>query len=97
MQPLGGGPLGEQPLEHAPRDPDHAVVPADLDPELHGLPLGIPAGVLGVAKPPLRPVRRSRSRRLAAIPAADLSKKARRKAARERRSTAEVVGCERQF
>ena len=34
-------------MEQAPRDPDHAVVLADLDPELHGLPLGIPAGVLG--------------------------------------------------
>jgi hypothetical protein len=33
-------------LEYAPRDPDHAVVLADLDPELHGLPLGISAGVL---------------------------------------------------
>jgi hypothetical protein len=45
--PLGGGPLREQPLEHALRDPDHAVVLADLDPELHGLPIGIPAGILG--------------------------------------------------
>jgi hypothetical protein len=26
---------------------DHAAVLADLDPELHGLPLGIPACVLG--------------------------------------------------
>jgi len=34
-------------LEHAPRDPDHAVVLADLDPELDGLTVGIPAGVLG--------------------------------------------------
>jgi putative ABC transport system substrate-binding protein len=34
-------------LEHAPRDPDHATVLADLHPELHRLPLGIPAGVLG--------------------------------------------------
>jgi hypothetical protein len=34
-------------LEHAPRNPDHAAVLADLDPELHGLPLGIPSGVLG--------------------------------------------------
>ena len=40
--PLGGGALREQPLDHAPRDPDHAVVLADLDPELHGRPLGIP-------------------------------------------------------
>jgi hypothetical protein len=45
--PLGGGPLREQPLEYAPRDPDHAVVFADLDPELHRLPVGIPAVVLG--------------------------------------------------
>jgi len=34
-------------LEHAPRDADYAAVLADLSPELHGLPLGIPAGVLG--------------------------------------------------
>ena len=34
-------------MEHAPRNPDHAMVLADLDPELHGLPLGGPAGVLG--------------------------------------------------
>jgi hypothetical protein len=42
---VGGfhAPLGwafqEQPLEHAPRDPDHPAVLADLDPELHGRPL----------------------------------------------------------
>jgi hypothetical protein len=34
-------------LEDAPRNPDYAVVLADLDPELNGLALGIPAGVLG--------------------------------------------------
>jgi hypothetical protein len=45
--PLGGGPIGREPLEYAPRHPDHAAVLADLDPELHGLPLGIPAGDLG--------------------------------------------------
>jgi hypothetical protein len=28
-------------------DPDHSTVLADPDPELHGLPLGIPAGVAG--------------------------------------------------
>jgi hypothetical protein len=44
---FGCWPLGEQLLEYAPRDPDHGAVLADLDPELHGLPLGIPAGVLG--------------------------------------------------
>ena len=33
-------------MEDPPGDPDHAVVLADLDPELHRLPLGIPAGVL---------------------------------------------------
>jgi hypothetical protein len=27
--------------------PDHAAILADLDAELHRLPLGIPAGVLG--------------------------------------------------
>ena len=42
-----GWPLREQPLEPAPWDPNHPAVLADLDPELHGLPLGIPAGVLG--------------------------------------------------
>jgi hypothetical protein len=47
---LRGGPLREQPLEHAPRHPDHAVVLADLAPELHGRALGIPAGVLGKGK-----------------------------------------------
>ena len=36
-----------EPLERAPRHPDHTLVLADLDPELKGLPLGIPAGVLG--------------------------------------------------
>jgi hypothetical protein len=45
--PLRRWPLGEQALKHPPRDPDHAVVLADLDPELYGLPLGIPAGVFG--------------------------------------------------
>ena len=34
-------------MEHAPGDPDDAVVFADLDLELHRLPLGIPAGILG--------------------------------------------------
>jgi len=33
--------------ERAPRDQNHAPILADLDPELHGLPLGIPSGVLG--------------------------------------------------
>jgi hypothetical protein len=37
-------------LKRAPRDPDHPAILADLDPELHGLPLGIPAGVLGEVK-----------------------------------------------
>ena len=45
--PLGVGPLREQPLEDAPRDPYHSVVLADLDPELHRLPLGRPTGFLG--------------------------------------------------
>ena len=45
--PLGGGPLSGQPLEHPPRNPDHSPALADLDPELHGLPLGTPAGDLG--------------------------------------------------
>jgi hypothetical protein len=41
-------------LEHAPRHRDHAPILAGLDPELDGLPLGIPAGVLGgTAVPPL--------------------------------------------
>jgi hypothetical protein len=39
--------IRRQALEYAPRHPDHAVILAYLDPELHGLPLGIPAGVLG--------------------------------------------------
>jgi hypothetical protein len=37
-------------LEHAPRHPNHVAVLADLDPELHGLPIGIPADVLGKVK-----------------------------------------------
>ena len=44
---LGSGPLAEQALEHAPRDPNHAAVLADLDPELHGLPLGTPPASSG--------------------------------------------------
>jgi hypothetical protein len=35
-------------LEYSPRHPHHTAVLADLDPELHRLPVGIPAGVLGV-------------------------------------------------
>jgi hypothetical protein len=42
---LGGGPLSGQPLEHPPRHPDHAAILADLDPELHRLPLGISSDV----------------------------------------------------
>jgi hypothetical protein len=45
--PLRRGPLGQQALEHAARHPDGAAVFADLDPELHRLPFGIPAGVVG--------------------------------------------------
>jgi hypothetical protein len=44
--PLGGGPLGQEALEHPSRDPDDAVVLADLDPELDGLPVGIPPRIL---------------------------------------------------
>jgi hypothetical protein len=43
-------PLGVAPkagLEETAGDPDCAVVLADLDPELHGLPLGLPARVFG--------------------------------------------------
>jgi hypothetical protein len=32
-------------LEHAPRHPDDAAVLANLDPELHGLLLGVPIDV----------------------------------------------------
>jgi hypothetical protein len=45
--PLRGGLLRQEPLEHPPLDPHHAAVLADLDAELHRLPLGVPAGVLG--------------------------------------------------
>jgi len=45
--PLGGGPLRQQALEHAPRDPDNAAVLPDLYPELDGLPVGVPVGVFG--------------------------------------------------
>jgi hypothetical protein len=37
-------------LEHTARDPDDAAVLLDLDPELHGLLLGVPVGVLGEVK-----------------------------------------------
>jgi hypothetical protein len=40
--PLGCGPLGQEPLEHAPRHPDDATVFADLDPGLYRLLLGVP-------------------------------------------------------
>ena len=45
---LGRGPLGQGAAgTRSARDPDHAAVLADLDPELDGLPIGIPAGVRG--------------------------------------------------
>jgi hypothetical protein len=43
----GGWPLQKEALKHPPRDPDHATVLPDLDPELDGLPLRVPVGVLG--------------------------------------------------
>jgi hypothetical protein len=43
---LGGGALRQYPLEHTARHPDDTPVLADLNPEPHGLPVGIPAGVL---------------------------------------------------
>jgi hypothetical protein len=45
--PLRGGPLPQKALKHALRHPDQATALADLDPELHGLPLGIAAEGLG--------------------------------------------------
>ena len=45
--PLWGRPLQEQPLEH---HPNHALVLADLDPDLHGLAFGISAASSGKAK-----------------------------------------------
>jgi hypothetical protein len=45
--PLRGGTFRKQALENSPRNPNHLAVCADLDPELHGLPLGIPAGSRG--------------------------------------------------
>jgi hypothetical protein len=44
--PLGGGPLGEKPRNTRRGNPDHTAVFDDLDPELRGLPLGIPAARL---------------------------------------------------
>ena len=38
---LRRGPLGQEPLKDPPRYPDHATVFADLDTELHGLPIGV--------------------------------------------------------
>jgi len=46
-------------LEHAPRDRDDTAVLADLGPGLHGLPLGIPLGVLGEVKTKVPPIQRS--------------------------------------
>jgi hypothetical protein len=37
-------------MEHSPPDPNHPAVLANLDPELDGLALGIPADVLGKVK-----------------------------------------------
>jgi hypothetical protein len=42
----GVGRSGSSRWNTRPRYPDHPAVLADLDPELHGLPLGIPAGDL---------------------------------------------------
>jgi hypothetical protein len=44
---VGFDALRQEPLEYAPWHLHHATVLADVDPELHRLPLGIPAGVLG--------------------------------------------------
>ena len=43
---IRGRPFREEALECSARDPNHAAVFADLDPELYGLPLGIPSGTL---------------------------------------------------
>ena len=44
-KPLGGvGGSGGRELEDLPRHPNHPSVLSDLDPDLHRLPLGIPAG-----------------------------------------------------
>jgi len=47
---FAGGSTPQQASEHAPRDPDHPTVLPDLDPETHGLLLGVPASVLGKVK-----------------------------------------------
>jgi hypothetical protein len=58
---LGGGPLRQQPLEHAPRDPDHAVALADLNPRTpRPAARGIPVGVLGAGEDHRRLRRRLR-------------------------------------
>jgi hypothetical protein len=44
---LGGRPGRQEALEHPPRNPDNAIVLSDLDPELHGLPIRVPAGIFG--------------------------------------------------
>jgi hypothetical protein len=43
---LGSGGVGQQALEHTSGYPHHAVVFADFNAELDGLPLGIPSGVI---------------------------------------------------
>ena len=47
-------PLRQQPLEHPPRDPDHAAVFVDLDPELYGLVVGVSMGRPGASRCPMQ-------------------------------------------
>ena len=42
-------------MEHTARDPYDAAVLPDLDPELDGLPLGVPVGVFGEGEEHRRP------------------------------------------
>jgi hypothetical protein len=41
------GPLGREPLEHAPGHPNHPAVLADLDTKQRRLSFDVPTGVLG--------------------------------------------------
>jgi hypothetical protein len=58
--PRGVGRSGGRELEDLPPYPDHPSVLADLDPEVHGLPLGASGPTIGKSRPWRYPSRRCR-------------------------------------
>jgi hypothetical protein len=54
-------------LKNAPRNPDSAFVLANDDAELHGLPIGIPSGILGEVEEHGGSVRRGASQTISAL------------------------------